>query len=151
MFEPETQCYGGKFENAGTAENAGTFPNDQQNEDQVGPAGAVTGSKLKLTPAAELKAIENYAEANGLSQSAVTIDLVESDSEGVMYWANKKEDISARGAVGQQFNRAVAKAGKWAVRMQDLHAFCSVLGLLSLAFLKQYIRGHIRELLLNSL
>ncbi|CAE7582776.1 unnamed protein product [Symbiodinium sp. CCMP2592] len=55
------------------------------------------------------KAIVNFASYHKLDVSAVTKKQVIESTEGIMFWATQKEDLSARGSHAQQMKRAM----KW--------------------------------------
>ena len=55
-----------------------------------------------------LRAIVEYAKAHELQPEDVTLQQVQESTEGVIFWASKGLDVSARGPIGQSFQRALA-------------------------------------------
>ena len=55
------------------------------------------------------RAVEQYAKFQGLDITTVTLETVRKSEQGLEHWACFGLDMSARGAVGQQINRAFAK------------------------------------------
>ena len=50
-----------------------------------------------------------YAAEHGMELSEVTPAMVKGSQEGLLFWASKGLDCSARGAAGQALNRALEK------------------------------------------
>ena len=61
-----------------------------------------------LTPSLD-RAIKVYAAEHGMELSEATPAMVKGSQEGLLFWASKGLDCSARGAAGQALNRALDK------------------------------------------
>lgn len=67
--------------------------------------------------AGEERALQQYSKAKGLALETLTIEDVRTSAEGIVFWANKDLDTTARSPMGQCFNRAVAHLPA----MQDIY------------------------------
>ncbi|CAE7311876.1 unnamed protein product, partial [Symbiodinium sp. CCMP2592] len=77
---------------------------------QTNPASTSTGGDGDEQGVRDVqKAIVNFASYHKLDVSAVTKKQVIDSTEGIMFWATQKEDLSARGSHAQQMKRAM----KW--------------------------------------
>ena len=71
------------------------------------PLAQVAETQHDLTTG-QLRAIAEYAKAHDLQPENVALEQVQKSTEGVTFWASKGLDVSARGPIGQSFQRALA-------------------------------------------
>jgi hypothetical protein len=78
----------------------------------AGPATPVKNKERPLGPG-ELYAIKKFAEAKGMSEDIVTLEMVASSPEKLLHWATQGIDWSARSAASQAFFR---QKKRWQLR-----------------------------------
>ena len=87
-------------------QNPGTASTDS--DGQIVAAGPATPVKKKEQPLGpgELHAIKKFAEAHGMSEDIVTLDMVANSPEKLLHWATQGIDWGSRAANGQAFIKA---------------------------------------------